>query len=347
MKCKGTTVAILAIVFTISSTRGEEKTKVHPSAAHLVKVASLRLPDEEVNQPFLIRAAFDLGEVSYGAAMGWRNPHQVVAILFDLRDQSPLAISVGKQTVIYDPIKMTLHSAAGTSLSWLIKNTEEEFQARFEFEFGRNNHLVDLDFESIFRGISPDAEVAKLDGRDQAYSLTAATDFGVDLRAVIELGSSMPLRQLELANEEAQVTISFVLDELQGRFPDAFFTFPADGLAGTDLPMETVEQAGEKGELSAENFRKLGDAIGFASLARAAIDEPRLREHALLSDVQINWDEIAKQDAKITGKLREIFRTQLETLKIQQGGADQPATALDLKAEGKEEPNLESEGRSQ
>jgi len=37
----------------------------------------------------------------------------------------------------------------------------------------------------------------------------------------------------------------------------------------------------------------------------------------------------------------------VKTKRVEQGGADQPATALESKSEGKEKPKQESEGRPQ
>ena len=96
--------------------------------------------------------------------------------------------------------------------------------------------------------------------------------------------------------------------------------------------------------------------------------EPQWRCKTFLNDVQ--WDYVLPENAKSTvenkerkiwivydskGEVKEVWRyrachlgLELQNRKqAEQGGADQPATALEPKPEGNSKPKPESEGRSQ
>lgn len=183
-----------------------------------------------------------------------------------------------------------------------------------------------------------------LEGDAPAYSLRYS-EKGSRVEAVIEPRSTIRLRNLELVSppEERQVKISLELHDLPAELPESFFTFPADDLEKTGITIENAVSSGPKA-------MQLAAAVSLASLARAAIENPRLRGHELFelfSEERVDWDVVQKRDAEITGALCEMFQTQLRILKIQQVGAGQPATAPESKSDGEEKPKPESEGRSQ
>lgn len=315
-----TAVALTTLALALSPAISQDgpAAPVAPTTDQLVSAASLTL--SEKTESFLISAGTTSPPVTLPRVyVGWQAPDRTFAMWVDLRDRTPLVVSTGGRTIIYDPIGQVIHSFKGSGINCQVGMEGEKL--KFMFGVPLQGRSIAMDFGSILEKATQNRRV-QVDGKRGGYLFTGETARGNHCDAWIVPGYRLPLRSLDLfAGGETRPNLSVTLESGEGRMDDHFFAFPTIDFLASGLPINPLETS---------EFMEAVQAIAFGSIVREAIADPSLRTNQeLLSQLRIknpdgrsigetftglDWEKLEKSDGKIAAGLREIFAHPLKAI---------------------------------
>jgi hypothetical protein len=232
----------------------------------------------------------------------YRAPGQFALRLVDETTQAPLACIADNRCLVYDPVRGGVFFFAAATFECSLVYRDGRFNQSFSWVNAGGRSKILLAGKTLFTGTGRRAEIAPADGGD--FRLTATTDAGDSLVAIVAPSRRWQIRQLELVPSgmsEPQLGVrDLSVDE---RSAEPWPHVPPKARCRRDIHLEDCSGPGVDRGL-------LPTILDRAFCARLAMQNKELRpEFERRYGVSVDWNEAEIDDRRLSAIVRRLMQT--------------------------------------
>jgi hypothetical protein len=246
--------------------------------------------------------------------MWHREPQQLAWRIVDAKDDTPFMAASGRHFAVYDPVRPVVLHSTDAAVVLELKAADRNVTFNYKITAEEKEHpRLQLDLRSLMS--APSASLSIDEHSAKRFQLTSTSPTGNQMVTTVERGEGLPTTTIRLETADGSPS-PFAVRIEPWEPQDEEFAFPDAAEIESRLPVLSLgreESTWKQIEVTALIVRTL--------YVHAAARSPELRNVTNIPGLTtIDWDEVARNDAKHAPLLRTLFSTKPA---VRQAGAEQ------------------------
>jgi hypothetical protein len=243
-------------------------------------------------------------------------PEQIAWRIVDAKDDTPFMAASGRQIALYDPVRPIVLHSSDAAVVLQLKAADRHVTFNYKITADENEHSrLELDLRSLMSAPSASLSLDKVS--EKQFQLTSISPTGNQMVAAVERSEGLATAMVRLNTADGSPS-PFAVRIEPWEPSEEIFEFPTQSQIEARLPVLSLskeESTWKQIEVTALIIRAL--------YVHAASRAPELREATKIPGVTIDWDDVARNDAKHAPLLRALFNTKSA---VRQAGAEDRGT---------------------